>query len=156
MDDVLKMDTEQLDWRSAFTGLVGLLIALVVIGVFGNVGMAAGVAVLFVVAADEDSHAGPDLAQLLLVLVGAVVTYAVGESTSSTAAAAAAIGLIALGCTLLLLLGPRYAGLGAYCASKFAVIGFTQSLAAEGAASMRSSSPSAASSSASWRRARSR
>ena len=29
-----------------------------------------------------------------------------------------------------------YAGLGAYCASKFAVIGFTQALAAEGAASM--------------------
>lgn len=124
MDDVLEMDMEQLDWRSAFTGLVGLLIALVFVGAFGNAGVAAGIAVLFVVGADEDSHTGPDLAQLLLVLIGAVVTYAVGESTTSTAAAAIVFGLVTLGSTLLLLLGERYAAVGTY-SLMWAVIALT-------------------------------
>ena len=124
MDDMLEMDMEQLDWRSAFTGLVGLLIALVFVGAFGNAGVAAGIAVLFVVGADEESHAGPDLAQLLLVLIGAVVTYAVGESTTSTAAAAIVFGLVTLGSTLLLLLGERYAAVGTY-SLMWAVIALT-------------------------------
>lgn len=114
VEDVLELEMEELDWRSAFTGLIGLLIALVFIGVFGTVGMAAGIAVVFVVGSDEETHKGPDLGQLVLVVVGAIVTYAVGESTTSTAGAAIVIGLITLGCTLVLLLGSEFASVGAY------------------------------------------
>ena len=78
---------------------------MVFIGLFGTVEMAAGVAVVFVIGSDEETHKGPDLAQLLLAAVGAIVTYAVGESITSTARAAIVIGLITLGCTLVLLHG---------------------------------------------------
>ncbi len=135
VEDVLELEMEELDWRSAFTGLIGLLIALVFIGVFGTVGMAAGIAVVFVVGSDEEAHKGPDLGQLLLVPVGAIVTYAVGESTTSTAGAAIVIGLITLGCTLLLLLGTRFASIGAY-SLMWAVLALTIGVTDESAAEM--------------------
>lgn len=135
MEDVLKLEMEELDWRSAFTGLIGLLIALAVIVALGTVGMAAGIAVVFVIAADEDSHRGPDLGQLVLVPIGAIVTYAVGESTTSTAGAAFVVGLITLGCTLLLLLGPRFASVGAY-SLMWAVLALTIGVTEESAAEM--------------------
>ena len=108
---------------------------MVFIGLFGTVEMAAGVAVVFVVGSDEETHRGPDLAQLLLVAVGAFVAYAVGESTTSTAGAAIVIGLITLGCTLLLLLGPRFAAVGAY-SLMWAVLALTIGVTSESAAEM--------------------
>lgn len=135
MREVIEFDLEELDWRAAFTGLVGLLIALVFLIAFGPVGMAAGVAVLFVVGSDTDDSFGPDLAQVVLVVAGAIVTVAVGAATSSTAAAAIVLGAVALCSTLLVLLGPRWAGAGAYTLI-WAVLSLTIGITDESARAM--------------------
>jgi uncharacterized membrane protein YccC len=111
---VIELDLEELDWRGAVTGLGGLFVALAFIGLFGPVGMAAGIAALFVVAADADDVAGPDRAQVVLVVAGSAITSIVGHAADSTITAAVVIAAVTLGATLLVLLGPRYATSGAF------------------------------------------
>lgn len=96
------------------TGLIGLLFALVFIGAFGPVGMAAGIAVLFVVAGDSDEQIGPDRSQVLFVPIGAIVTLVVGHAADDTLAASVVIAVVTFLTTLLLLLGPRYAVSGGF------------------------------------------
>jgi len=135
LQEVLRLDLDELDWHGAVTALVGLLLALVFIGAFGPVGMAAGMAVLFVVAGDSDDQIGPDRSQVLFVPIGTVVTLVVGHAADDTLAASIVIAVVTFLTTLLLLLGPRYAVSGGF-ALMWAVLTLTIGATDESAGEM--------------------
>ena len=83
-------------------------------GVLGPVAMAAGIAALFVVAANSPETRGPDSLQVLLVTVGAVITFAVGYSADRAPAATATIAAVTLAGTLVAMAGRRAAVAGTY------------------------------------------
>ncbi|MGI9578386.1 MAG: FUSC family protein [Microthrixaceae bacterium] len=112
--DVVDLDLEELDFRSGLTGLVVLAIVLVLVGIFGPAGMAAGIAALFVLAgaSGETGRSFPE--HCVFVVVGALVTLAVGYSAGSVVAASLAIAFVAFGAAMVALRGPVATADGAY------------------------------------------
>ncbi|MGD8684173.1 MAG: FUSC family protein [Chloroflexota bacterium] len=63
---LLRLDLDAVDWRKGLTGLVAIAIAIAIVAVLGEAGMAAGLAMLFVILADQP---GPLRARALGVAV---------------------------------------------------------------------------------------
>lgn len=135
MREVLKLDLDKLDLRAAITGTIALAIALVFVGVFGDAGLAAGVAALFVIAAGKGQTRGPDAASFWLIMAGAVITVLVGYSAGSEVAASATLGAITLVATLAACWGHRYSSAGVF-AVLWAVLVLTVGATPEDAAIM--------------------
>ena len=114
MREVLALDLSKLSLRTALIGTIVLGVTVVLVGVFGNVAIAAGLAAVFVIAAGPADTRRPDLGSVLLVVIGAVVTFLVSVSASSPAWAAVVITVITLAATLLAMLDQRSAKMGVY------------------------------------------
>lgn len=114
MKEVLELDMDELDLRRAVIGTVALAVGLALMGALGPVGIAAGIAAIFVVAGDSDETRGPDSVQAALVVGGAAVTLLVGYAAGSTVAATITIAAVTLVATLVSLAGPRPAAAGVY------------------------------------------
>ncbi|MCH9816552.1 MAG: FUSC family protein [Actinomycetia bacterium] len=114
MREVFALDLSKLSLRTAIIGTIVLGITVVLVGVFGNVAIAAGLAAVFVTAAGPADTRRPDLGSVLLVVVGAAVTFLVSLSASSQVAAAVVITAITLAATLLALLDKRSATMGVF------------------------------------------
>lgn len=114
MREVIELDLSKLDLRGAISGTIALGIAVVFIGIFGDVGLAAGIAALFVIAGAKGRNQAPDAISVLLILVGAVITLLVGFSDGTSWGAAIAIAAITLLATLTPLWGPRLAAAGVF------------------------------------------
>ncbi len=91
---LLEFDLDRVDLRSGLVGLVGVAAAIVVVAAFGTAGMTAGLAVLFVLAADSpgaprERVAGVVVMTVLGAVVAALATWAgtdhVGLATLLTA-----------------------------------------------------------------------
>jgi hypothetical protein len=114
LHEVVEIDLDQLDLRSALVGVAVLTVALVFVGVLGPAGMAAGIAALFVIAGSSGEGAESSAEHAMFIVAGAVVTLAVGYAADSTAAATAVVGLVAWASSLGALRGPVAAAHGAY------------------------------------------
>ena len=114
MREVLALDLSKLSLRTALIGTIVLGVTVVLVGVYGNVAIAAGLAAVFVIAAGPADTRRPDLGSVLLVAIGAVVTFLVSVSASSPAWAAVVITVITLAATLLAMLDQRSAKMGVY------------------------------------------
>ena len=80
---MIEVDIGELDLRAGFIGLGVLAIVAVLVGVFGPVGMAAGIAALFVLAGAVGTTARSLPDQGVFIAVGAAVTLLVGYSAGS-------------------------------------------------------------------------
>ncbi|MGI9539566.1 MAG: FUSC family protein, partial [Miltoncostaeaceae bacterium] len=72
---LLALDLDQVSLRRGLFGLVGVFVAIVFVAVFGTAGMTAGLAVLFVIAADSPGAPRERVGGVVVMtVVGAVVT----------------------------------------------------------------------------------
>ena len=71
--ELLALDMTKVDLRSGLTGTIAILVAIVFVAVFGTIGMTAGIAALFVIAADQPGPVRERGAGVLVITLGGAV-----------------------------------------------------------------------------------
>lgn len=112
--EIVALDWSGLNLRGAITGTVVLAIVIVLVGAIGEAAVAAALAALFVVADGPADTRRPDGSTALLVVGGALVTWAVSLSADSPISATVSVSAVTLLATLLSLRGQRAATAGVF------------------------------------------